>query len=776
LAAGGAARVSFNYLGQFDGVLGGSDEFAVAWEEAGRAQAAESEREHELSVGASVSGGRLRVRVGYAEGDYEAGEIQELVAGYVRVLGQLVQHCQTAGVGAYTPSDFPLINLGQSQLDQLVGSGRQVQSISPLSPIQEGLLFQTLYAPEAGVYFEQLSCVIRGDINVGAFEQAWQQLIERHSILRTAFVWKNLEKPLQVVRQHAKLPLRYDDWRSLSQDEQTKGWEEFLAADRQSGFDLSAAPLMRIALLRVGEDSYQFVWSHHHLLLDGWSLQLLMSEVFDLYRALCRDEKVTKDKERPFEDYIAWLQRRDATEAEMFWREALQGFTSPTIIARRVKKREPQVDQGYGELRVLLPESVTAQLQQMARSHQLTLNTVVQGAWALLLSRYSGESDVVFGATSSGRPAEIDGIESMVGLFINTLPVRVRVEEEMKLDEWLRELQTQQAEMRQFEYSSLVEVQGWSEVPRGVPLFESLLAFENYPVDVALRESVQQSGVEVDDVRFTEATHYPLTVIIGPGAQLLVRIIYERSRYDNQTTERILKHFVALLERMGTEPAHRVLQLELLTDTERQTLIEVWNQTQADYPTDKCLHEIFEEQSARTPDAVALVFDDQYLSYGQLNARANQLAHHLRKIGVGPETLVGILSERGIEMLVGVLGVLKAGGACVPLDPAYPPERLKLMLEDSGAVALLTTGQCAAELQENGMRVIHLDADEVLISTESTENLRPTAMADNLLYVIYTSGSTGRPKGVAMRHGPLTNLITWQTRRATPSAARTLQF
>jgi amino acid adenylation domain-containing protein/non-ribosomal peptide synthase protein (TIGR01720 family) len=776
LAEGGEARLSFNYLGQFDGVLGGSEEFTVAWEGAGRAQAEESEREHELSVGASVGGGRLRVSVGYEQGRYAAAEIEQLVAEYVRVLGQLVQHCQTAGVGGYTPSDFPLINLGQSQLDQLVGSGRHVQSICPLSPIQEGLLFQTLYAPEAGVYFEQLSCVIRGDINVGAFEQAWQQLIERHTILRTAFVWKNLEKPLQVVRLHAKLPLRYEDWRSISQDEQTKGLEEFLAADRQSGFDLSAAPLMRIALLRVGEDSYRFVWSHHHLLLDGWSLQLLMSEVFDLYRALCRDEKVTKDKARPFEDYIAWLQRRDATEAETFWRETLKGFTSPTIIARGGKERELQIDQGYGELRALLPKSVTAQLQQMARSHQLTLNTVVQGAWALLLSRYSGESDVVFGATSSGRPAEIDGIESMVGLFINTLPVHVRVDEEMKLDGWLRQLQAEQAEMRQFEYSSLVEVQGWSEVPRGVPLFESLLAFENYPVDVALRESVEQSGVEVDDVRFTEATHYPLTVIIGPGAQLLVKIIYERSRYDNLITERMLKHFVTLLERMATEPAHIVSQLELLTDAERQTLIEVWNETQADYPTDKCLHEIFEEQSARAPDAVALVFDDQYLSYGQLNARANQLAHHLRKIGVGPETLVGILAERGVEMLVGVLGVLKAGGAYVPLDPAYPPERLKLMLEDSGAVALLTTGQRAAELPENGMRVLRLDAGEAIISAESRENPRPTATADNLLYVIYTSGSTGRPKGVAMRHGPLTNLITWQTRRATPSPARTLQF
>jgi amino acid adenylation domain-containing protein/non-ribosomal peptide synthase protein (TIGR01720 family) len=777
LRGAGEPELSFNYLGQFDGALGDDGEWGVGSEWAGSAHSGRAEREYALDVTASVVGGRLRVNVGYSRREYGEEEMEALAARYVAALEELIER---RGVGGgLIPSDFPLSGLSQQRLDELTNEARLIEDIYPLSPIQEGLLFQSLYAPEAAVYFEQLSCNLRGAFDVDAFRQAWQELTDRHPILRTRFVWDRLERPLQVVSRRVDLPLEQEDWRGLSATEQAKRHEVFLEADRRRGFDLSEPSLMRLTLLRTGEDSYRFVWSHHHLLLDGWSMQLLVKEVFTRYGALGGGMQQTQAAPpQPYANYIAWLQRQDATKAEAFWRESLKGFTSPTVLeggGRQGDARRP--GESYAEQRVQLTEELTARLQQLARQQQVTLNTVVQGAWALLLSIYSSEADVLFGATVSGRPAELDGVEGMVGLFINTLPVRVKVSEGMRVSDWLRRLQEQQAAARQYEYSSLVDVQGWGEVPRGVALFESMLAFENYPVDDALREGAGRLSVEIDDVRLVEATHYPLALVAAPGARMLARIIYDRGRFDEASVVRMLKHLEVLLERIAGGAEQPVSRIGLLTEAERGEILSGWNETRAEYPYEKCLHELFEEQAARTPGALALVFEDERLTYGELNEKANRLAHYLRRNGVGPDSLVGVCMERGVEMLLGVLGVLKAGGAYVPVDPAYPRERQAYMLEDSRAVALLTLSESGEGLPEQGARVIRLDAEWESISEERAENPSKLAGADNLLYVIYTSGSTGRPKGVAMRHGPLTNLLTWQLRQGElPPTARTLQF
>jgi amino acid adenylation domain-containing protein/non-ribosomal peptide synthase protein (TIGR01720 family) len=771
------AGMSFNYLGQFDGALGEGGEWGVGGERAGEAHSARGEREYAISVTASVTGGRLRVNIEYSGREYGEEEINALAGRYLGALEELIG--RRAEGGGLTPSDFPLSGLSQERLDELTAEGRLIEDIYPLSPIQEGLLFQSLYAPEAAVYFEQLSCNLRGAFDVDAFKQAWQELTDRHPILRTSFVWEKLERPLQVVSRRVDLPLEQQDWRDLYANEQAKQFEALLEADRRRGFDLSEPSLMRLTLLRTGEDSYRFVWSHHHLLLDGWSMQLLIKEVFARYVALSSGRQQTPHVHpQPYANYIAWLQRQDVTKAEAFWRELLKGFTLPTVLEGSGRRGEaPRPGESYAEQRRLLTEELTARLQQLARQQQVTLNTVIQGAWALLLSLYSGEGDVLFGATVSGRPAELDGIEGMVGLFINTLPVRVKVVEGMRMSDWLRRLQEQQAAARQYEYSSLVDVQGWSEVPRGAPLFESMLAFENYPVDDALREGAEQLGLGIDDVRLVEATHYPLALVAVPGAQMLARIIYDRGRFDESSVVRMLKHFEVLLERMAGGAEQQVSQIGLLTEAERSEILSEWNETRAEYPSEKCLHELFEEQVARTPEALALVFEDERLTYAELNEKANRLAHYLRRGGVGPDSLVGICMERGVEMLLGVLGVLKAGGAYVPVDPAYPRERQAYMLEDSRAVALLTRSELAEGLPGQSARVIRLDAEWELISEESAENPVKRVDADNLLYVIYTSGSTGRPKGVAMRHGPLTNLLTWQLRQGDlPRTVKTLQF
>ncbi len=637
---------------------------------------------------------------------------------------------------------------------------KNIEAIYPLSPMQQGMLFHTLYSPDSEVYFEQLSCTLRGDLNVSAFEQAWKQVVARHPVLRTLFVWENRKKPLQVVRKWVDLPWANHDWRSLSSVEQQEHLEAFLQADRGRGFELYKAPLMRCALIQIDENRYQFVWSHHHLLMDGWCLSIIFKEVLAFYETFNRGQDLHLEAPRPYQDYITWLQQQELPRAEAFWQQALQGFSAPTplVVDKSVSNNSSQKE-SYDEHHLQLSTELTSALQSLARQHDLTLNTLVQGAWALLLSCYSGESDVVFGATVSGRPPALKGVESMVGLFINTLPVRVQISEDAELLPWLKQLREQQVEREQYSYSPLVEIQGWSEVTRGMPLFESILVFENYPVDASLRQ--QKGRLQISQIRSFERTNYPLTVAVVPGQELSLRISYDSCRFEAGTIHRMIGHFQTLLEAIVTNPQQQVFQLPLLTPAEWHQLVVEWNDTQTEYPQDQCIHQLLEAQAEQTPEAVAVVFEDSLLTYWELNARANQLAHHLQSLGVGPEVLLGICTERSLEMVVGLLGILKAGGAYVPLDPAYPQERLQFMLNDSQVSLLLTQEKLVAGLPEQKARVICLDTDWEVIAQENEENPVSGVEPENLAYVIYTSGSTGKPKGAMNTHRGISNRLRW---------------
>jgi amino acid adenylation domain-containing protein len=640
-----------------------------------------------------------------------------------------------------------------------MGHVNNIEDIYNLSPLQQGLLFHTLHAPESGVYFEQFSWVLGGDLEIGSFEWAWQQVLERHPSLRTAFYWEELSEPLQVVHRQVELPWVEEDWRGLSPSEQQGRFEAFLEVDRVRGFELGQAPLMRCALLRVAEDAYQFVWSHHHLLLDGWSLPLVLKEVLAYYEAYCGGRELRLERPRPYRDYIVWLQQQDLAQAERFWREALRGLTAPTPLPiGRSEGVGLERQPCYAERGLRVSAAVTGRLQALAREHRLTLNTLVQGAWALLLSRYSGEEEVLFGATVSGRPAELGGVEAMVGLFINTLPVRVEVPPQARLLPWLEQLQGQQVEREQYAYSPLVQIQGWSEVPRGVPLFESLVVFENYPVDASLTE--QSKAVEVREVRAVERTNYPLTVVAAIlGSELVFKVIYDGDRFEAATIERLGEHLQCLLRGMVAAPAQWLGELPLLSEAERQQVVVEWNATEAAYPQGRCIHELFEAQVEQTPEAVAVVYEDRWLSYRALNARANQLAHTLQALGVGPERLVGVCLERSLELVVGLLGILKAGGAYVPLDPTYPPERLAFMLEDARVPVLLTQEGLAPTLPSTPTQLLCLDSAWGKIALASAANPMGAVSPENLAYVIYTSGSTGRPKGVQVSHQSLVNFL-----------------
>lgn len=631
-----------------------------------------------------------------------------------------------------------------------------IEAIYPLSPMQQGMLFHTLYTPESGVYFEQLCFTLKGTLDVAAFERAWQALVDRHPVLRTVFAWETRDKPLQVVRRRVALPWRIYDWRELPPDAQHSQLVDWLKADQARGFDLHQAPLMRVALFRLADETWRCVWSFHHLILDGWSLSLALKDVFAFYEAARQGQDLRLLAPRPYRDYIAWLQAQDLAEAETFWRETLRDFTTPTPLhVQRTAEADPAADD-YAEQRLRLSTATTAALHTFARQQRVTLNTVIQGAWAALLSRYSAESDVLFGATVAGRPAALDGVETMVGLFINTLPVRVQVPDDGALGPWLQTLQAQQAAARRYEYAPLVDIQRWSDVAQGQALFNTLLVFENYPGEADVQPA--DPRLSIADMVTLEKTNYPLTVIVEPGESLGLRISYRQQHFDDDTITRLLAHLHTSLEGMLAAPQASPAHLPLLTPAEREQILVTWNDTRTDYPRETPIHRLFEAQAAQTPGAVALSFEGATLTYDELNRRANCLARHLRELGVGPEVGVGIYIERSFEMIVGVLGILKAGGAYVPLDPSYPQERLAFMIHNTQTPVILTHTRMAGKLPAFQGHIVNLD-DKRLTATGEDSNLDGGATAESLAYVMYTSGSTGTPKGTSIVHRAVVRLV-----------------
>lgn len=654
--------------------------------------------------------------------------------------------------------------IDETTLARLKKEYQQLVDVYPLSPAQQGMLFHHLYNPDSAAYFEQISWTLRGDLNLDVLRRAWLKTIERHPALRTAFVWEGLEDPIQVVCDEMQLEMEVLDWRAMQKKEQQTRLPEYLRKDRERRFDLKHVPL-RLALIQLDEETHQLIWSYHHILLDGWAVMQVLREVFTVYDAYSRGLEPALAPSRPFGEYIGWLQHQDLSEAETFWRRTLSGVQGATSFGLDKVQGDLNGREEFESKSINLSAAITTDLQTLARRHWLTMSALIQGAWALLLSRYSGRQDVVFGTVVSGRPPDLTGAESMVGLFINTLPTRMRVEPGAEAIEWLQNLQAWQAEARRYEHSPLALVQTWSGIERGTPLFESIVAFENYAVG---HESLLEQNAEfkIANVEVVERVNYPLFLVVGPGTELHFSLHYDARRFGAETIERLLNQLKTLLEGLAANPRQRLGELSLLTPAEERRMLIDWNATEAAYPRGMTVAQLFEEQAARTPDAVAAVFEGDRLSYRELNRRANQLAHFLRKQGVGPETLVGLCGDRSLEMVVGLLGVLKAGGAYTPLDPTYPADRLAYMLRDARLSALLTQQTLSESLPpEASMPRVCLDTDWPLIANEQTGNPAPLAADENLAYVIYTSGSTGAPKGVQLPHRSLVNLLYDMQRR-----------
>ncbi|WP_224362170.1 non-ribosomal peptide synthetase [Hyalangium versicolor] len=767
--------ISFNFLGQLASSSADSSLFSLSSEHAGPSVSPDSLRSHLLDISAVFLSGQLHLSFTYSHNLHSDSSIQALAQAFLSALSSLISARSAPDALRFTPADFPLASLSQHALDSLLPPGSLAEDLYPLSPMQQGMLFHSLLAPSSTTYLVQSAWRLQGSsLHLGAFRRAWETLVERHAILRSSFHWEGLSEPVQLVHPRSQLPWQELDWRGLPPEEQQARLESLLTADRAQGFDLQRPPLMRLSVLRLAEDTFEFVWTQHHLLLDGWSIGLLMQEMFTLYESFRSGQPLSLAPRPAYRDYIAWLKQQPLNQAEAYWREALRGFTAPTPLPGATVRASGDTAHEMSERRLRLSGSSTAALQSFARQHQLTLNTLIQASWALLLSRYSGESDVVFGSTVSGRPPQLRGVEAMIGLFINSLPLRIHLSDSQAVLPWLKQLQQQQQELTQYEQTPLVTLQGWTQVPRGTPLFETLLVFENFPVDVAVRE--RGADLALQDFQLFDHTNYPLAIGITPGDELELRASFDTSRFEPDTIERLLHHWTTALEELIARPEQRLGDVSLMTEAERQRVLVEWNNTAQPIPP-SCAHLLFEAQAERTPDAPAVSFLDLTLSYRQLNHRSNQLAHHLRSRGVGPDVLVGLCLEPSVDFVVSLLAILKAGGAFLPLDPAYPSQRLAFMLQQASAPLLLSSSSLADQLPSLGNSLFCLDSDWHLLSSLPSTNPSPSSSPDNLAYVIFTSGSTGAPKGTLLTHRGLVNtaLAASHSLRLGPGQ-RVLQF
>ncbi|CAM2005621.1 non-ribosomal peptide synthetase [Acanthopleuribacter pedis] len=653
-------------------------------------------------------------------------------------------------------------------------SKTNIHSIYNLSPLQTGLLFHAIESEADSPYHAQHTFAVEGALEPALFAQAWRTCLARHPILRSAFFWQQVRQPIQIAAKEVDLPLQHHDWRDRSSAQQEDALAALLAEDRAQGFNLNQPPLLRLHLIQRGAATFWFILSSHHLILDGWSMALVLGEIVQMLLADASTPPLNQP--RPFEQYIAWLKTRNPVQKEAFWRKQLAGFSAPTSFGIPGEPfgipgepfgipGEPFGYTGktppYRERLESLGPALSARLEAWCRRHGLTTATLVNGAWALLLSRFNGQDDVVYGTTVAGRPPELDGSDEMVGMFINTLPSRVRLPATQKVTAWLRDLQNQQHQIQDYSDTPLVDIQRWSDLPETQrnALFDTLVVFENYPVDEELRANRRLRfepryaclGHEDGAVITHGRNHYPLTLIAVPDGELRLGLAYDLRFVDHAQAKLLLARLKETLLQLCEHPDSQLGRLSLLRADERQQHLAHQGRAAA---ADEDFAARFRRIAAENPAATALVYEDQRLSYRELDTAAEQLAGRLFAAGVRPGGHVALVLEREPQWIVAVLAIHKAGASFVPLDADYPAERLRFILADSAAGWVLGRGD-ATFTPPAGCRTLDLDQPGETAPAPAPVSLGRTQPA----YLIYTSGTSGTPKGVAVSHGALLSYV-----------------
>jgi amino acid adenylation domain-containing protein len=687
--------------------------------------------------------------------------VEGLARGYLANLRLVIAHCREAGRqgGFHTPSDHGLGNhIRFGELDAFMDElyrGRprreQVDGLYRLSGLQAGMLFHGLYDESVVAYVDQFACdLISPDL--AWFDKSWRYLIDRHSILRTAIYYDAFPIPVQCVYKQVDLPIGIIDYRHLSADDHAVALQVFGQQQQQKGFDFRHAPLMRIALVRLTDDRYRMFWTFHHILLDGWSLPILVEEFLTVYESFSTGSRPDNRPQDRYEDYIRYIDRRDKQQEETYWRNYLAAVTDSTLLPFIAPGADRNKGIGtYREVKLSIAADRTAVINEFARQQHLTVNTIMQGIWAFLLHTYTAKTDIVYGVTVSGRPDELPGVEERVGIYINTIPLHTSLNTDTPVTGWLQTLQQQQVESRQYQYSVLSDIQKWIGVPGD--LFDSVLVFENYPVGELV--AARPWALRVQDVMMQEQTNYPLCLVIGMGKQIDIVFSYNAQLLDPFYVTQISEHFDQLLGQLMAAPQASMDDWRLLTP-ERLNGLRQWEGGFVGYPRELTLTELFHRQVIAHPDNIAVCCDSERLTYRELDRRSWRLAAELHRRGVGADVLVPVCTDRSADMIVAALGVLKAGGAYVPIDPGYPEDRIRFIIGDTQAVVAVADDAGSERLRQAAgtITVVNTCAD---LPDQQITLAGP--QPHHLAYIIYTSGSSGQPKGVLITHANVVRLF-----------------
>lgn len=755
----------FNYLGQLDNIVSSDKLLSGAGESKGSTSGEEQKIHHKIAVNGMVQGGVLMLNWAYSSLHFNDETISRIVEKYQSNLEVIISHCIEQGKfgSVYTPSDYGLgTELSYDELDKFLnepvnGKARSesVEGLYRLSGLQQGMLFHGLYNETGGAYTEQLSCDLT-DPDLEIIKKSWSRVLKNHTILRSSFYYDVFSIPVQCVYREVEMPLTVMDYSNLDAEKQAEAILEFEAADRFKSFDFKSAPLMRIALIRKDENHFRMIWTSHHILFDGWSLPILLEEFLKTYDSLLAGSEIERFEVDRFEDYIRYIERLDKEQQEIYWRNYLNGVDESTLLPFVEATSERTKGAGaFNTFSMVLDEEFTARIGKYAQKNRLTVNTLIQGVWSYLLHNYTGKNDVVYGVIVSGRPEDLTGVEHKVGMYINTLPLRSVMNKEEKITQWLQNIQSNQVSSRHHQYTPLNEIQGWTEVSGD--LFDCILVFENYPVSEIIDSG--KWSLNVENMKMKEQTNYPLALIVGSSEKIIINFRYNPGILEKEYVQQISTHIRNILNQIIEKENKSLKEIDLLSNEEKHKLLSEFNNIEKKSFETKNVIALFEEQASKNPDKTALIFEDKYLSFKDLNEQSNRLAHYLQSKGVKSETMVPVCIDKSIEMIIGILGIMKAGGAYVPIDTEYPSDGIKFILEDTNASVILSTKNFSSKFpQTKEITIVSLDADLQAISSHSNENLKLPLKPNQLAYVIYTSGSTGKPKGVLIEHR---NLISY---------------
>jgi len=632
------------------------------------------------------------------------------------------------------------------------------QNFFPLSPMQHGMLMETLRSPKgAGSYIEQIILLIDQDIDVKRFTNAWKKVIKHHEIMRLGFAWENLDPPMQYIAQLDEINIEISDWSHLSQAKTNEFFEMFLNADRRREFSLSKPPVFRIALLKTKENQYICVWSFHHAIADGRTMASILRNLFLIYH----DPNIELTPTGSFKNYIEWLNtKKTDSKAKKFWEKHLNGFTEPLVLPFNLQKKsisdnrrqEYSISITTGVQKTLLSFDKTSALKKICENHSVTMNSLLLGAWAVLLSHYTGKKDIVFGTIRS--VTHWNGNEhNDNGLYINTLPIRIIINPEETLSKFMTRIRNEWVKTKDFEHSSLSDIQAWSQVKEGDPLFNILFSYNYQTIDSALEGYKEK--ISCKQVSLLERTLASIFLKINGIDELLISIKFDKRKFDAATIEQILGHFTLFLESICENTDPRLMDVSIITDLENKETAKRLNTNKTHARPGSCIHNLIGIQASLNKETIAVSDHKINMTYGQLNIYANQIAHYLINLGAIPETKVVLLLEQDANLIAVILGVLKSGSAYVPLDPSYPDERINYIIEDSSPEIIITSKIHEHRLSPKNAAVLLLDDKMAEIEKMDTVDPMTDVTSKNMAYIIYTSGSTGKPKGVIVEHSSL---------------------